>query len=395
MTEIKMPQFGLTMDFGTITEWLKAEGDSIKKGDAVATIETDKLTNDVEATGDGILLKIIAPVGTEVPVQGLMGYIGAPGESIPDIAPAATAAAPAEGVIPTAAGGEKIKASPVAKKLAQDLGVDLSKVTGTGPMGRITKEDVEKAVAAAKETPVEVPAAVPTSGAEYEIVPYVGKRKRIGENMSKSWTTAPRVTHMVNADVTDLITVRAMVNEGKDKTDKVSVTDLLIFLVARSLKAVPIVNSSLTDEGIRKYKSVNMGVAVAIPDGLVVPVIRNADKKSVLEISREFKVLVDKSRNGGLSPDDLKGATFTISNLGAYNSVDFFTPVINQPESAILGVGRSVETPVVRDGQIVIRSMMGLSISYDHRIIDGAVAAEFIADFLKRLDKPLQAILEG
>ena len=414
MTEIKMPMLGLTMEFGTVTNWLKKEGDEVKKGEAVLQIETEKLENDVEAPEDGILLKIVAAVGEEVPVQGVVGYIGAPGEKVdgaavaaPTTAPAAEAAAPAAESASAAApaGKVKVKATPVAKKLAAELGVDLTTVKGTGPEGRITREDVQ-AAAAAKESaevsapapaaapvaPVAAPVAAPAAE-EYELVPYIGMRKRIGENMSKSWTTAPKVTHQVSVPVAELLKVRAIINDGKEKADKVSVTDILVFLMARSLKNYPSINCSLTAEGIKKYHTVNMGVAVATEKGLLVPVVRDADKKSVGAISRELKDLVYRARNGQLTGADMTGATFTISNLGAYGSVDYFTPIINQPESAILGVGRTVDTPVAVNGEVKILPVMGLSLSYDHRLIDGAVAAEFMADFMKKLDQPLQTLL--
>lgn len=408
MTEIKMPMLGLTMEYGTVTNWLKKEGDEVKKGEAVLQIETEKLENDVEAPADGILLKIVSPVGSEVPVQGVMGYIGEAGETVGDAAvnaaPAAEpltteAAAEAAPSAAAPAAGERVKATPAAKKLAAELGVDLTTVKGTGPAGRISREDVEQAAEAAKTAPA---APAPVAGAvapapadDFELIPYVGIRKRIGENMSKSWTTYPKVTHMVDVDVAELLKTRAMLNEGKAKEEKVSVTDLLVFLVARCLSAYPNINSSLTEAGIRKYHHVNMGVAVATDKGLLVPVVKNANQKSLKAISQELKGLIEKARTGKLIPEDMSGATFTISNLGGYGSVDYFTPIINQPESAIMGVGRTVDTPVVRSGEVVIRPVMGLSLSYDHRLVDGAVAAEFIADFMKMLEQPIQSILLG
>lgn len=413
MTEIKMPMLGLTMEFGTISNWLKKEGDIIKQGEAVVQVETEKLENDVEAPADGILLKIVAAVGDEVPVQGVMGYIGVAGEVVEPAAEAApTQVAAATGTAaqapvteasqaaPAQATMGRIKISPVARKIAQELGVDITTLQGTGPAGRIVRADVERAAAVPKAAPV-VQAATPTlsapvvAPADYDLTPYVGMRKRIGENMSKSWTTAPKVTHHVSVSLAEVLMVRTMVNEGKEGAEKVSVTDLLVFLIARSLKNCATINSSLAEDGIRKYHHVNMGVAVATEKGLLVPVIRNADQKGVGTISQELKDLVYRARNGQLTGEDMSGATFTVSNLGGYGSVDYFTPIINQPESAILGVGRTVDTPVVENGEIVVRPMMGLSLSYDHRLIDGAVAAEFIADVMKKLDQPLQAILLG
>lgn len=414
MTEIKMPMLGLTMEFGTITNWLKKEGDAVKKGEAILQIETEKLENDVEAPEDGILLKIVTPVGSEVPVKGIMGYIGAEGEAVAGVAAGHTeAGAPAaeekttvvatSDIAPAAAAsGERLRVTPIARKLAGQLGVDLYSVKGTGPAGRICRKDVELAArtAQAPATPAAVPAAVPAAPVleaedAFELLPYTGIRKRIGDNMVNSWNTYPKVTHMVSVDVAELLKTRALINDGKEKKDKVSVTDLLVFLTARCLREYPSINSSLTQDGIRRYRHVNIGVAVATERGLLIPVVKHADEKGLGAISRELKELIANARSGKLAPDDMHGATFTISNLGGYGSVDYFTPIINQPEAAIMGVGRTVDTPIAVDGQVVIHPVMSLSLSYDHRLIDGAVAAEFAADFMKMLKQPIQTILLG
>ncbi len=376
-TAIAMPKLGLSMKTGTVGKWLKNEGDAIKSGEPVVEVLTEKITNKVEAPADGILLKIVAPKGTKLPIGGLLGVIGEAGEDISALLAEAPAAE--GGKAPAAAGG-KVKISPAARKMAEEQGIDYTRIAGTGPQGRITKEDVEKAIeegiAPADDRPT------------LEVIPYEGMRKAIGDNMAQSWAVAPKVTHHISVDMTEILALRQKVNEGAKKRDRVSITDFLVKAVARALELRPNINVTLDGDQVKVLKDINIGVAVALDDGLIVPVVRNANEKCLADINKEVKDLAKRTRKNQLNPDEMTGGTFTVTNLGAYGSVDWFTPIINQPESAILGVGRTVQKPVVVDGEIVIRPMMGLSLAFDHRIIDGAPAAEFLAVLVELIENP-------
>jgi pyruvate dehydrogenase E2 component (dihydrolipoamide acetyltransferase) len=386
-TAINMPKMGLSMKTGTVGKWLKNEGDAVKKGEPIVEVMTEKITNKVEAPADGILLKIVAPKGTKLPVGGLMGVIGEAGEDISAILAAGPSVVAEGSAAPASqpAAGQKVKISPAAKKLAEENGIDYTRITGTGPEGRITKEDVEKAIAEG------VPGA--DDRPTLEVIPYEGMRKAIGDNMAHSWSIAPKVTHHVSVDITNLLALRKTLNNGVKDKDKVSITDLLVKAVARALEIKPNINVTLDGDEIKVLKDINIGVAVALDDGLIVPVVRDANKKSLAEVSKEVKDLAKRARKNKLNPDEMGGGTFTITNVGAWGSVDWFTPIINQPESAILGVGRTVERPVVVDGQIVVRPMMGLSLSFDHRVIDGAPAAEFLAVLLGLIEQPYKIFI--
>lgn len=374
---ITMPKLGLSMKTGTVAKWLKNEGDSVKKGEAVVEIMTEKITNAVESPADGVLLKIVAPKGAKLPIGALLGVVGAVGEDIS----ALLAAAPSGGAAaaPAAAGG-RVKISPAARKLAEENGIDYTRLTGTGPEGRITREDVEKAIAEGVPGAEERPT--------LEVIPYEGMRRAIGENMANSWNIAPKVTHHTSVDLSKLLALRRDINEGVKERDKVSITDLLVKAVARALEMRPRINVTLDGDQIKVLKDINIGVAVALEDGLIVPVVHNANQKSLYEVSKEVKDLAKRARRGKLEPDEVTGGSFTITNVGAYGSVDWFTPIINQPESAILGVGRTVEKPVVVAGQVAIRPMMGLSLAFDHRVIDGAPAAEFLKVLIDLIENP-------
>ncbi|MCL1849004.1 MAG: 2-oxo acid dehydrogenase subunit E2 [Clostridiales bacterium] len=289
--------------------------------------------------------------------------------------------------------GERVKASPLAKKVAAELGVNLALVTGSGSGGRIEKADVEQFAEAAAPAPsaaAQAPLDLPQQPA-YTEIPYTGIRQAVGANMLRAWTTIPMVTHHVKADAGAILAVREALNDGvEDRDSRVSVNDLLMKLTAVALTQMPALNASLTGDVIRVYKDVHLGMATALDNGLIVPVIRNADQKSLLQISKEAKDLAAKARSGNLLPDDVGGGTFTVTNLGGFGSVDEFTPIINPPEAAILGIGRAVDTPVVVDGEICIRPMIALSLTYDHRVLDGAVAAAFIKILMDLMAKPLR-----
>ncbi|WP_094607129.1 Dihydrolipoyllysine-residue acetyltransferase component of pyruvate dehydrogenase complex [Sporomusa silvacetica DSM 10669] len=391
-TQINMPKLGLSMKEGTVGKWLKKEGDTIKKGEALLEVMTDKIANKIDAPADGLLLKIVADKKAKLPVGGLLGIMGDAGEDISGLlaaaansakaAPAAKAAASQPGMQKTvnAANGAKVKISPSARALAQENGVDYTRIIGTGPEGRIVKEDVEKAMEEISMGADERPT--------LEVIPYEGMRQAIGENMANSWAIAPKVTQHVGVDLSALQALRATINSDVKDADKISITDMLVKALAKALELYPRINSTLSGEEIKVLQDVNVGVAIAIPDGLVVPVVRNANKKSLADISKEIKDFAKRARKNKLDPEEMTGGSFTITNLGGYGSVDYFTPIINQPESAILGIGRTVKTPVVVGDQIVIRPIMGLSLAFDHRVIDGAPAAEFLALVMKLIEQP-------
>jgi len=424
--EFMMPQLGLTMTEGTVTKWFKAIGDKVALGEILVEVETDKITNQLESTIEGVLLAILVPEGTAAPVKAPIAVIGKSGEKIEGVgaasilAPIPSPSAPAPLAVHKAVGdGKRLKASPLAKKTASKHGVDLTLVTGTGPDGRIVERDVESFINRNKVrvTPLaaklaaehgidltgiakssrimkdDVLAAIPQpmrgsaltetgpSGA-----PISGIRKVISERMRLSWHTAPHVNLTVEVDMTaasDLKNKLTQVNGSK-----FSFTEIITKCVAHVLGEFKTVNASLIDDKIYSHQSVNIGVAVALENGLIVPVIKNANQKSLSSLREEIRALAEKAHEGTLLPDDVQGGTFTITNLGMFG-VDHFTPIINQPESAILGVCRAVERPVVQNGNIEIRSMMNLCLSFDHRLIDGAVAARFMARVRQLLEQPV------
>lgn len=406
--ELVMPKLGLTMKEGLIVKWIKNEGDAIKVGDEILEIQTEKLTNIIESPFEGTILKIVGQVGDSIPIADILAYIGEPGEAIPDSpkaeSPSPSAQDSAKEVAsnsPSQAscdepGTGRIKASPAARALAKKLGIDYKLLIGTGPGGRIVKADVisanENGMPASTTTVAKAALNASTYPAQTTI-PLAGMRKAISDGMSASWAVAPMVTHHADVDVTELLALREQLNKNLEEGDvKIGVLDLFCKIVIRAMKDFPIVNSTISGNNILVHGGVNLGIATAIDGGLVVPVVMNADQKDLFAISCEIKELAGKARSGALSMDEMQNGTFTISSIGGYNSVDHFTPIINQPESAILGICRTKETPVVKDGEIVIRSITGLSFTFDHRVIDGAPAAEFMNAIQKYLDSPARAI---
>ena len=433
---VVMPKLGLTMTEGTVSKWLKKVGDEIKSGEPFFEVETDKLTNTIEANTDGVVRHFFVEEGTTVPVLDKVAIIAAADEDISALlggAPAAAAApeapaaaAPAASAAPVRAPGERVVAAPAAKKLAKELGIDLALVPGTGPNGRITLDDVKNwkpapAAPAAEEAPKTkaspLAAAVakdlgidlnkigakdrvlaedilrylestrekaPEEAPREEVVPMNGMRKAIAKNMLNSHMTSPTVTANLSVDMSAM---KAYREQLKAKEIKVSYTDLLVKFIAKALTEFPLLNCSVEDNKIVYKHYVNMGVAVALDNGLVVPNVTDADKKSLTEISKEIKELAKLAREGGLPMEKLRGGTFTITNLGMYG-IESFTPIINQPEVAILGVTTMEDRAVVRGGEIVIRPMMTLSLTFDHRVVDGSVAAEFLQRVKALLENP-------
>jgi pyruvate dehydrogenase E2 component (dihydrolipoamide acetyltransferase) len=394
-----MPKLGLTMSEGEVMNWLKNEGDVLKKGDEIVEIQTEKLTNVIASPADGILLRIVGRAGDSLPIAATLAYIGEAGEILPDGESENASEHTSENVsanVSERAGKERIKISPAARALAKKLQVEYASIQGTGPGGRIVKADIEaRGESGGNAAAFQEAGAAPSERASGTI-PYTGMRKAIGVGMHASWTDAPMVTHHVYADVTELLILREQLNKDREEEAvKISVLDIFTKIIAKTLKDFPIVNSRLTDKEILLLGDVNIGIAVALDKGLLVPVVKNADRKSLFEVSREIKELSGRARNGALRSDEMHGGTFTISSIGGYGSVDFFTPIINQPEAAILGICRTRQMPAVVDGEIVVRSLTGLSFTFDHRVIDGAPAAEFLARVLHYLKNPARAVFEG
>lgn len=420
-TEIKMPQLGLTMEEGTVERWLKSVGDEIKAGEPILEITTDKLTNEVEAETDGILLKIVADEGTDVPVQGILGYIGQAGESIdsaaaptaevPAAAPASEASKPEASVIVPAAAetGKKVRISPLARKIAIQKGIDYTILKGTGPGGRIIKRDVLAAesapIAAAKEAP-KAPSseAAPKAQASGSMFPVKnlelmdgdtteklsGMRKVLAQRMYTSAAEIPAVTQTVKADVTKLMALRQKLNE---EGRHFAVNDWILKAVAKALRKHPEMLVSLDGETIIHRAHINLGMAVALNSGLIVPVIRDADTLGLEALSEKAKDLASRARSNQLGADEYKGSTFTVSNLGMFG-VESFSPIINQPDAAILGVCCTENELVMEDdGTITKHQVMRISLTFDHRLVDGAVAAKFEMTIRDLLENPMDILL--
>lgn len=403
-TEIRMPQFGVSMETGTVAQWIKAEGDTVKAGDVLASIETEKLTNDVVSEVDGVLLKIVAQEGEDVPVQGLMAYVGQPGEALPDAggtaAPAAAESAPVTVESVPAAGqvsGGRVKASPLARKIAAKLGVDLSQVTPGGTSGRIRADDVRAYAAQVPAAPAAPAAAPAPAAAAAELMDgdtvekLSGMRKVVAQRMQQSHTEIPPVTQVTKVDVTALMQFRKELLEKTGK--KYSVNDLLLKATAKCLAAHPEMLVSFDGSQIIHRAHVNLGMAVALDTGLIVPVIRDADKLSLDALAARAKDLAARAKDGGLTPDDYKGSTFTVSNLGMFG-IEMFTPIVNQPDAAILGV-TAVEDELVMepDGTISKHQVMRLCCTFDHRAMDGAVEARFGMALRDLLQSPVEILL--
>ena len=407
--EILMPQLGLTMEEGTVTQWLKQEGDPVKAGEAVLEITTDKLTNEVTSEHDGVLLKIVAQEGEDIPVKGLLGYIGQAGEQVGDTAAPAPAAAPAQAsaapatpaAAPAAApSGVRIRISPYARKLAAGMGVDYSHLTGSGPSGRIVAKDILAAAEAQKAAPA-APAAAPAAPAPKKgglelmdgdtVVKLSGMRKVVAERMLQSHTEIPPVTQNTKVDVTALMQFRKSLAETAGK--KFSVNDLILKATAKVLRQHPEILVSYDNGQIIQRAHVNLGMAVALDAGLIVPVIRDADKMGLEELAAKAKDLATRAKNNQLTTDEYKGSTFSVSNLGMFG-IETFTPIVNQPDAGILGVCAIQDELVMDDeGSISKHQIMRLSFTFDHRLIDGAVAAKFIMDLRDLLQSPMNILL--
>jgi pyruvate dehydrogenase E2 component (dihydrolipoamide acetyltransferase) len=440
-TKVVMAQLSPTMEEGKLLEWKVQEGDSVSQGDVVAEIETDKANMDVEAMGEGVLRKILVQAGETVPVGALIGIIAAPDESIDDLLASATPAtdgappaAPAEVAVgtetPSPAGGAatevaqppadgRVKASPVARRIAAESGIDLGAITGSGPGGRVVKADVEAALAGSAPAPAPTPAAgapatpepatpiapaaapatipsaapppAPPAALTARVEEASQMRKAIARRLAESIGPVPHFFLTTEIDMGRALALRGELNQ-RWPDGKIGVNDLLLKATAEALSRHPEVNASWGGDSIVYHGSVDLGIAVAIDGGLITPVLRDASRKGLRQISLEARALIERARARDLAPEEYQGSTFSVSNLGMYE-IDQFTAIINPPESGILAVGATIEKPVVVDGEVVVRKRMRVTMSCDHRVVDGATGASFLGTFKAMLENPLEMIL--
>lgn len=436
MPDVLMPRLSDTMQEGVLSRWLKSEGDFVHRGDILAEIETDKATMELEAYDDGVLERLLVAEGTTVPIGAPIAVIGdgmtsgtaTPGTPAPDASPVrapspSPTSAPTAQRSPTAAdqpgsppsaspraagspSGE-LRTSPLARRIARDHGLDLAKVHGTGPAGRIVRVDVQSAIDAVEKPAsattrdnATAPAAasatqravLPGAGDDDDEVPLSNIRRITARRLTES-AAAPHFYLTDIVDAVQLLAFRKDINERlSDGGTKISLNDLLVRACAVALRMHPAVNASWASDKILRHRRINVGVAVAIDDGLVVPVIRDTDRMSLGEIALETRALADRARAGRLAPEDFTGGTFTISNLGMFG-IDHFTAVINPPEAAILAVGAATDEAVVRDGVVVVRTTIKVTLSVDHRVLDGASAAAFLRDLRSICEEPLRIVV--
>ena len=434
-TTILMPALSPTMTEGKLAQWLKAEGETVSAGDVIAEIETDKATMEVEAVDEGILGKIVVAAGTDgVAVNSVIAVLLEDGEGLSDVdiaglaaaaapaspapaSPAPAPAAPAPAAAPpvaappapvaaaqaappaaaVAASGTRVFASPLARRIAADAGLDLGHVSGSGPRGRIVKRDVEVAIASGVSAAAPAAPAAPVAvGAmpgmpDYIAIPNSMMRKTIARRLSESKQQAPHFYLTVDCRLDELLELRKKLNNNA--TDfKLSVNDLIIRAAALALKQVPAANASWFEDEIRQWQAVDISVAVAIDGGLITPIIRGAEGKGLKQISAEMKDLAGRARDGKLLPEEYQGGTFSISNLGMFG-IKEFAAVINPPQGAILAVGAGEQRPVVNDGELAVATVMSCTLSSDHRVVDGAVGAEFMQAFKLLIEDPLKMLL--
>lgn len=408
---VSMPRLSDTMEEGTVAKWHKKVGDKVEEGDLLAEIETDKATMDFEAFQEGTLLYIGVEEGSTAPVDSILAILGEKGEDIKALidgggeekkeeekqeaaaeAPQAPEAGKETESAPAQPEGGRIKASPLAKKLAEDKGIDLAKVRGTGENGRIVKRDIDEYKAVEQETaPAGTPAQQISFGESgYEEVQVSQMRKTIAKRLAESKFTAPHFYLTLEIDMDNAMTARKAINASGDV--KISFNDLVIKAAAMALKKHPKVNSSWLGDKIRYNRDVHIGVAVAVEEGLLVPVVRHTDQKGLSMINAEVKAAAEKARDKKLQPADWEGNTFTISNLGMFG-IEEFTAIINPPDSCILAVGGIKQTPVVKDGQIVPGNVMKVTLSCDHRVVDGATGAAFLQTFKANLENPVNMLV--
>ncbi|HJD55791.1 MAG TPA: pyruvate dehydrogenase complex dihydrolipoamide acetyltransferase [Rickettsia endosymbiont of Pyrocoelia pectoralis] len=416
--KILMPALSPTMTEGNLARWLKKEGDKVNPGEVIAEIETDKATMEVEAVDEGILAKIIIPQNSQnVPVNSLIAILIEEGEEVAGIEefiaknsnvstsvdvekqekPSSESSkqdevedknSPVSSSVNNAA---KIFASPLAKRLAKIQNIRLEEVTGSGPHGRIIKQDILSHKNSSKSLNNKV---VSRNSEEYRSVPNNNIRKIIAKRLLESKQTVPHFYLSIECNVDKLLDMREDINKSfeNDKSSKISVNDFIILAVAKALQEVPNANASWEEDAIKYYNNVDVSVAVAIDGGLVTPIVRNANQKNIVELSSEMKGLIKKARDNKLTPEEFQGGGFTISNLGMYG-IKNFNAIINPPQSCIMGVGASSKRPIVKNDQISIATIMDVTLSADHRVVDGAVGAEFLAAFKRFIESPALMLL--
>jgi len=434
---ITMPALSPTMEEGNLSKWLVKEGDKVSSGDVLCEIETDKATMEVESVDEGTVAKLVVPAGTEgVKVNAVIAILAADGEDVSaaasggaaapaakaeaaktEAAPAKAEAAPAAAPAPAAASastGARTFSSPLARRLAKEAGIDISAVSGTGPHGRVVKKDVETAVAgggakaapaAAASTAAAAPAPVLPKGASeeavlknfaegsYELVPHDGMRKTIAKRLQESKQTIPHFYVSVDCELDALLALRAQINASAPEKDgkpvfKISVNDMVIKALALALRDVPDANVSWTDTNMVKHKHADVGVAVSIPGGLITPIIRSAELKSLSTISNEMKDLGARAKGRKLKPEEYQGGTTAVSNMGMMG-VKNFAAVVNPPHATILAIGAGEERVVVKKGQMVVANVMTVTLSTDHRAVDGALGAELLGAFKRYIENPM------
>jgi pyruvate dehydrogenase E2 component (dihydrolipoamide acetyltransferase) len=393
------------MEKGKVIEWLKQEGETLAKGEPMVVIETDKVVTEVEAPVDSVLVRIVVGQEEERPIGATLALLGSPGERLSDAeidqllgdesaaAPSAKGAVASVAVRAPAAPSARVKISPMARKLAQEYRIDAATVAGTGPGGRVTKDDILRAVEAAKTSepassepaPVSTPASTPAAW----VIPLTGIRGRVAERMYESWNTIPRVTEVMHVDMSATVAFReAMQSQWEQQFGvRISLNDLITKAVAVALSRHPRLNATMGEREIQVHEQINIGVAVNLDEGLIVPVVRHVDRKDLGQFARASRELDERSRSGRLQLDDLSDGTFTITNLGTAG-IDLFTPIINPPQVAILGVGRIQRRPVVVGDALAIRPSAYLCLVFDHRALDGVPAARFLQELQQLLAKP-------
>ncbi len=414
---IRMPRMSDTMEEGNIVSWLKKEGDRVEPGETLAEVETDKATMELDSYTEGVLLHIAIKQGP-VPIDGIIAVVGQPGEDWESAlkgqtsaapaapapaapAPAMPAAEPAPATAPVAptpapatasADAGRSKASPLARSIAREAGVDIGQIAGSGDNGRVVKRDVEAFIDTQKAAPASAPAAAlpAPAGENYEEITLSQMRKTIARRLSESMFSAPHFYLIVEINMAEATEWRKRINEVAPV--KISFNDLVVKACAAALKQHPAINSSWLGDKIRINHDINIGVAVAVEDGLLVPVIRHADAKSLSQINTEIKTLAGKAKDRKLQPQEMQDNTFTISNLGMFG-IEEFTAIINPPDACILAVGGIIEKPVVKDGELAIGQMMKVTLSCDHRVVDGATGAQFLQTLKQILENPIRLLV--
>ncbi|MFF2593456.1 dihydrolipoamide acetyltransferase family protein [Priestia megaterium] len=406
--EVVMPKLGMAMKEGTVSTWNKKVGDSVSKGDMIASINSEKIEMDIEAPQDGVILDILVQEDVGVPPGTIICYVGKPNEQLTEqnrsanelqapkneVAAAISLEEPPANTASSKKNKETVRISPIARKIAESENINIETIQGTGPKGRITKADVEKVLAERASESSHQTVERDNPAINKETLPVAGMRKVIASRMHNSLLNSAQLTINMKADVTDLLSLQ---REIKDVTQqrhkvKISLTDFIAHAVVLSLQEHKQMNSAYIDNEIQLYNHVHLGMAVALENGLVVPVMQHAEKMSLVELATEIKTRAADARQGQLSTDRMQGSTFTITNLGAYG-VEYFTPVLNPPETGILGVGATEDVPMYKGDELQKRNLLPLSLTFDHRVLDGAPAANFLGTIKQYLEQPILLLL--